>query len=392
MRGIHLPKPSVAVSALAMVLAASTGLLAVGSAGASAQTSPSTDAALDHALHALVRAPEGPPGIAVIVQRNGTAPTLHRAGTANLATGAPIRSGDSMRLASVAKAFSGAVALSVVTQGDLSLNDTVATWIPGLPKAWAPVTLRELLQHTSGIPDYTRSKRLAQDFMDHPDDPPPPRALVSYAKRKLEFSPGSTYEYSNTDNVLAALMVEAATGRSYESELARQVFGPYGLPNTSLPRGDSLPAPFIHGYDPAPPAPPEDVTFFGASGWAWASGGIVSTPRDANAFVRAYVSGSGIDPQTRQAQFTFRPGQSDPPGPGQNSAGLALFRYQTRCGTVYGHTGNLPGFTQFVAASPDGKSSVVVSANSQNSLLVRPHVLQELRQIYTLGVCAALHR
>ena len=93
-----------------------------------------------------------------------------------------------------------------------------------------------------------------------------------------------------------------------------------------------------------------------------------------------------------RAQFTFRPGRSEPPGPGRNSAGLAIFRYQTKCGTVYGHTGNTPGYTQFVAATKNGRRSAVVSVNSKNTPDAHPARFTELRHIYTLAVCAALAR
>jgi len=359
-------------------------------AGASAGTARSADAALNRALARLVRQPDGPPGIAVVVQRGGGA-VLHRAGTANVATGAPIRASDSMRLASVAKAFSGAVALSLVAEGRLSLSDTVGRRLPGLPRAWSKVTLRELLQHTSGIPSYI-TEAFGKALAKSPHKAPRPVVLLSFAPKRLNFTPGSRYEYSNSDNIIVGLMVQAATGKSYERQLRERVFVPLGLKDTSLPRGTALPAPFVHGYGVAPPQPPVDQTHEFAAGWAWASGGVVSTPRDANAFIRAYARGATTSPAVHRAQFTFRPGSSEPSGPGQNSAGLAIFRYQTRCGTVYGHTGNTPGYTQFAAATRNGSRSVVVSINSQ----ITPHMnsdrFPELRRIYTLAVCAALAR
>ena len=91
-------------------------------------------------------------------------------------------------------------------------------------------------------------------------------------------------------------------------------------------------------------------------------------------------------------QFTFRPGQSQPPGPGRNTAGLAVFRYRTRCGTVYGHTGNTAGYTQFMAATKDGRRSVVVSANQQLSLDVNPERSAALRKVFRAAVCVALKR
>jgi D-alanyl-D-alanine carboxypeptidase len=375
--------------ALAMGFAAPASALAQNT-GASAGAAQSADAALNRALARFVRHPDGPPGIAVVVQRGGRA-VLHRAGTANLATGAPIRASDSMRLASVAKAFSGAVALSLVADGRLSLGDTVGRRLRGLPRAWSKVTLRELLQHTSGIPTYI-TKAFVKALGKSPHKAPPPPVLLSFAPKRLNFTPGSKYEYSNSDNIVVGLMVQAATGKSYERQLRARVFAPLGLKHTSLPRGTALPAPFVHGYAVAPPQPPDDVTHAFAAGWAWASGGVVSTPRDANAFIRAYARGATTSPAVHRAQFTFRPGSSEPPGPGTNSAGLAIFRYQTRCGTVYGHTGNTEGYTQFAAATRNGTRSVVVSVNAQITQHSNPARFRELRQIYTLAVCAALAR
>ena len=374
--------------ALAGGSAASAGTLA-GTAAAAPASADDADTCLDQALARLVRQADGPPGIAVIVQR-GEQAALHRAGTGDLADGAPIRAVDSMRLASVAKAFSGAVALSLVADGTLALGDTVGRWLPGLPRPWAKVTLRELLGHTSGIPDFSQTDAFRAALLKSLLKAPPPRVLLSYAGSKLNFRPGSTYEYSNSDNIIVGLMAEAATGKSYEDELSERVFAPLGLENTSLPRGAAMPAPFVHGYDVAPPHPPEDVSQLFAAGWTWASGGIVATPHDANSFIRAYVRGATTSPSVRMAQFTFRPGNSEPPGPGRNSAGLAIFRYQTRCGTVYGHTGNTPGYTQFVAASKDGRRSVAVSANAQITPALHPERFRDLRQIYAQAVEAAL--
>ena len=377
--------------ALAMGFTVPAGAKTRSTGAALAGTAHHADAVLNQALARLVRHADGPPGIAVVVQRGGRA-VLHRAGTANVATRAPIRGSDSMRLASVAKAFSGAVALSAVADGRLSLGDTVGKWLPGLPRAWSRVTLRELLQHTSGIPDYTRSKALITAVQKSPHKAPRPVVLLSFAPKRLNFTPGSKYEYSNSDNIVVGLMVQAATGKTYESQLRERVFAPLGLAHTGLPRGIAMPAPFVHGYAVAPPKPPVDVTHALAAGWAWASGGVVSTPRDANAFIRGYARGATTSPAAHRAQFTFRPGSSEPPGPGKNSAGLAIFRYQTRCGTVYGHTGNTEGYTQFAAATKNGSQSVVVSVNARIVPVTNPARFRELRRIYTLAVCAALAR
>ena len=142
----------------------------------------------------------------------------------------------------------------------------------------------------------------------------------------LRFRPGSRYEYSDTDNVVVALMAEAATGLPYERLLARHVYRPLGLRHTSLPRTLRLPAPFMRGYDVGAGMAPEDVSHVINPALAWASGGIVSTAPDVGAFFRAYVGGDLIGARERRAQRRFRPGASSPPGPGRNAAGLGLIR------------------------------------------------------------------
>jgi D-alanyl-D-alanine carboxypeptidase len=209
----------------------------------------------------------------------------------------------------------------------------------------------------------------------------------------LLFVPGLEYHYSNSDNIVIALMVEAATGMSYEDLLRELVYRPLGLRKTSLPSGTNLRKSFIHGYSNDPSQnPPEDLSKDFAAGWSWASGGIVSTPADLNDFIRGYVGGKLFDQRTQAKQRrVIEGGSSDPPGPGMNSAGLAIFRYETRCGTVWGHTGNTAGYTQFAAASADGRRSVTVSINAQHTLTTgSPVVFEALRRAEVKAVCAAL--
>jgi D-alanyl-D-alanine carboxypeptidase len=243
----------------------------------------------------------------------------------------------------------------------------------------------------SGNPD------LFDDALASPAQAPPPEDLLRYAyelnHKKPLFTPGTQYKYSNTDNIAVGLMVEDATGRSYEGQLQDQVYGPLGLRRTALPVGPNLGKPFIHGYDLSE-QPPEDVSESFAAGWLWAAGGIVSTPADLNTFIRGYVKGRLYDLGTRaQQRKVVEGGTSDPLGPGKNSAGLGIFRYQTRCGTVWGHTGNIFGFTQFMAASPDGKRSATVSINAQITPPVGdPDAFAAFRRAEVRAVCAALAR
>ena len=346
---------------------------------------------LQHALDHLVTTPGGPPGVIVTLGRGHRLDVL-TAGVADLATGRRPEVGDAMRVASVAKAFNAATALSLVSRGVLSLDDTVGTRLSGLPSQWAAVTLRQLLGHTSGIPDFSQVPRFGTDLVGSLLVPPEPRVLLSYvATAPLLFPPGTEYRYSNSDNIVAALMIESATGRSYADVLRTAVLRPVGSTATSLPVGPGLPAPYIHGYDVSE-QPPEDVSTLFAAGWTWASGGVVSTPADLARFIGADNRGAFTDRRTRAEQFRFRPGSSEPPGPGTNSAGLGLFRYETRCGTVYGHTGNTAGYTQFAAATRDGRRTITVSVNGQITPSAAPERFADLHRVFELATCAALAR
>nr|WP_053640957.1 MULTISPECIES: serine hydrolase domain-containing protein [unclassified Streptomyces] len=381
------------------------GALALGGAGQSARAagtppspapppSPASAKALQKRLDDLVATSGGPPG-AIALMQVGDRTTVHRAGVADTRTGRPPRADEYMRLASVSKAYSGAVALRLVDRHRLGLDDTIGRRLPALPKAWHEVTLRQLLSHTSGLPDFSTAPAFLEILTADPRHRFDSRRLLDFvADRNLLFPPGSRYAYSNSDNIAVALMAEAVTGRPYERLLEQLVYRPLDLRQTLLPQGYRMPRPYLHGYDVTPPAPPEDISeALGASG-VWASGGIVATPKDLNAFVRAWAGGRGyLSEEVRDQQRRFLPGAaSEPAGPGVNAGGLAIFRYTTRCGTVYGHTGNFPGYTQLAAATADGERSLTFSINTQTSKGLKPELLAKVRAVQEDFVCALLRR
>ncbi|MDN5937682.1 MAG: beta-lactamase family protein, partial [Salinisphaera sp.] len=200
-------------------------------------TAKDSDAALDRALKELVAMPGGPPGVIAVVQR-GKQRKVHTFGVADQKNERPMELDDPMRIASTAKAFSGAVALSLVSKGALSLDDTIGKRLPELPAAWSKVTLRQLLNHTSGLPDFSQDPGFLDAVRASLTQAPPPEKLLTYVYNHdppLLFDPGYKYRYSNSDNIAVALMVKAATGKTYEEQLQEQVYGPLGLKRTSLP-------------------------------------------------------------------------------------------------------------------------------------------------------------
>ncbi|MET9697245.1 serine hydrolase domain-containing protein [Streptomyces sp. NPDC006529] len=375
-----------AVAVCGAVLATS-----VQSAQAGADRNPPPGTSLHQELRELVNRTDGPPGV-IAVLRDGDRTRVYRAGVADIDSGRPPRATDHMRIASVAKAFTGAVALRLVDRGRLRLETTIGEVLPGQPAAWREVTLRQLLNHTSGLPDYSASPEFIGTISADPRHHFESRHLLDFVSdQDLAFRPGSRYQYSNSDNIAVALMAEAATGRRYEELLRELVYAPLGMESTSLPQGYRLPEPFLHGYQIDPQEGPVDVSEAVSASGAWAAGGIVSTPKDLTAFIRGYAGGALVPEPTRRRQFTFLPGAaSQPPGPGRNDAGLAIYRYTTRCGAVYGHTGNTAGYTQLVAATADGRRSLTFSITTQTSLTVSPGLLARVREVQEDFVCALL--
>jgi D-alanyl-D-alanine carboxypeptidase len=368
----------------ATVLVALACLLPASPAAAKFRTAPTSP--LQRQIEAIVDSKGGPPGIAVLISRAGHK-EFFGAGTAGgkLLPRPDLR----FRIASVSKGFNAYLAAKLLGRG-LTFDTTLGSSIPGTLPAAEAVTLRELLQHTSGLADYIKAPAFVEQLTADLSGYFSPTELTGFVREApLEFTPGSKYQYSDTDNIAAALIEEKASGMSYQQLLSKLVFKPLGMSYSSLPVTAKMPRPFFHGYDVEPGKKPEDVSELLNPAGAWASGGIVSTPLDLSYFVRSYVP--TMLRATAGLEGRFRPGSSSPPGPGKNSAGLGIFRYRTGCGTVYGHTGSFPGYRVFLAASADGKRSVVFVASAQ---IVPgsgdPKVAAAITRAQRLAVCRAL--
>ena len=217
---------------IALVVAVAALSLTVTSLAEGARPAPY--GAVQRGLEGLVAAPGGPPGALATIHRGGRT-TVLSAGRSDVRRPGRPRGRDHMRIASVAKAFSGAVALSLVRKGRLGLDETIGERLPALPVAWHPVTIRQLLGHTSGLPDYTKSTAFVERAQTNPRGYVAPAEIIDWvATDGLVFPPDSRYEYSNTDNIVVALIAEAATGSGYADLLARLVLNPARLTETSF--------------------------------------------------------------------------------------------------------------------------------------------------------------
>jgi D-alanyl-D-alanine carboxypeptidase len=340
-------------------------------------------AALEQAVAA------GIPGIALEIQgREGS--EFLTAGSASLENEQPLTSEDTFRIASVTKAFTAAVVMELVEEGALSLDDTVEQWAPGLLAEGNSITVRHLLGHTSGLPDYTEDENFVEAFLA--DEDLPPQQLVSFvSSESLAFEPGTQYEYSDTDNIVLGIIVEAAAGRSYEQELSSRVIDPMELQATVLPNSPEMPDPHAEGYEYPPESEGagelENVTTALDPSAAWASGALVSTPSDLSRFFRGLLGGELVGEGTLEQMKETLAGEGSPSGPGTKRAGLGIFSYELPCGEVWGHTGQFPGYQTFGAADPDGSGALAMMANATQ---ISEEANEALVYAQELAVCRAL--
>jgi D-alanyl-D-alanine carboxypeptidase len=330
--------------ALAVVIVAGAGV-------AAAQPAPS---AVPRAVAALRKA--GAPAVVVEVAKNGSASTVVVSGFADTARRTPAVAADHFRAGSITKIFVSTVVLQLVGEGKLSLSDTVAKRLPGLVPNGGRISVRELLQHTSGLYDYTDDPRLFAPYLTgnlayawHP------RQLVKFAvSHKPLFAPGVRWSYSNTNYVLLGLIVQAVTKDTLAGELERRILRPLGLHETRFATGSQISAPAAHGYFGG-----RDISGLSGSAY-WAAGAMVSTARDLARFLSALLGGKLLRPQQLRAMETTVPINS-----GVNSYGLGLIHVVTTCGAAWGHNGIVPGYSSWAISSPDGKRQAVVLASSR---------------------------
>jgi len=306
----------------------------------------------------------GSPGVISLVN-DGHRITLRVAGVADAGSGRALRPGDRFRAGSNTKSLVATVALQLVGEGRLSLSDTVERWLPGLLPYGDKVSLRRLLNMTGGVPDYQRllepkilrgGRAAARVYS--------PRELVAMvAGRKPDFAPGTSWNYSSTNYILAGMIVERATHHRLRDELERRVIAPLHLRHTSFPIDTTaIAGRHAHGYGMVG-GTLRDLTVFNSSA-AWATGGIVTTVGDMARYWRALLGGRLLAPAQLAAMKTTVPvGRNVPVAYG---LGIMKFtQFARACGALWGNGGDLPGFSSEFYNSEDGtiQAGVMVNVN-----------------------------
>ena len=334
---------------ISVLAAAAIGLGTVAVAATAATDSRSSEtkaaapttsrAQIQNALDAVVAA--GTPG-AVLLMRNGTHRVIMTAGFADLRHQTPMRAVDRFRIGSLTKSFIATIVLQLVHERQLTLNDNVEQWLPGLVPAGAGITIRELLNHTSGLFDYPNDQKFLQKVLQAPTHTWSATDLIHVATtHKPLFAPGTKWSYSNTEYIILGLIIEKATHHSVRYELIHRIIKPLGLRHTSFPTGASIDRPHAHGYLFLGKPPLQDATTWTAS-FAGAAGGLTSTAADVDRFYQTLLSGKLLDQsQLRQMESTVAslPGQRYGLGLEQDHPS-----HYIRCSTVWGHDGDFPGY------------------------------------------------
>ncbi|MEU6962721.1 serine hydrolase domain-containing protein [Streptomyces chrestomyceticus] len=358
--------------ATALALAV-TAVLAAGPAADAATPRHSNDRhqATQDALRDVVEK-GGLPGV-VAEARDGRGRWSGSAGYADTSTHRERTRADHFRAASITKVFLATVLLQLAEEGVLDLDDSVEKWLPGLVRGngndGRAIRLRQLLNHTSGLPNHTSDPEFSYrtsgpGFPEHRYTTYRPADLVALAMKQPPHSaPGQGALYSNTNYVLVGMIVEKATGHSYAQEVQQRVLNPLRLRQTSFPGLDPrMPAPHPTAYSrlrqKEPDAPVVDATEQNMS-WLGAAGDIISTTGDVNTFFRALTRGRLLGPAATREMFTTVPAETK-----GYRYGLGIESVTLSCGvTVVGKTGRANGSVSGVVGTRDGGHQLTFNIN-----------------------------
>lgn len=290
----------------------------------------------------------------------------YAAGVANLSTKNPMETDFRFRIASVTKTFTATVVLQLAAENRLNLDDPIEKWLPGVIQGNGydakQITIRQILNHTSGIAEYSRSKEA--DFFKNTKKTFTAEELVKTGlSLPPDFAPGKGWSYSNTGYVLLGILIEKVTGNSYAEEIENRIIEPLELSNTFLP-GNSSVIPgtnHAHGYFQSDGASElKDVTYYNPSIGS-SAGDMISTADDLNKFFSYLLSGKLLKEQQLKQMLTTVPTGSAELG----GYGLGIYETKLPNGvSIWGHSGGIPGFSTFAGGTLGGKHTLAVNLNS----------------------------
>ena len=318
----------------------------------------------------------GVPSASVAVVQNGKIAYVQAYGSARLDPPTPAASAMRYSIGSISKQFTAAAILLLAEQGKLSLDDPVSKYVPDLTRG-NEVTIRELLSHTSGYQDYW------------PQDYVPPLMLQPisadgimdrWARKPLDFDPGTKWQYSNTNYVIAGVIVEKVSGKPLLQFLSQQVFTPLQMKSVADTNENKLPPTDPGGYfryalGPLHPAPKE------GRGWMFAAGELAMTAEDLARWDISIIDQTVLKPgsyREMETEVVLKNGVG-------TRYGLGMFVTSANGHRVLEHNGEVSGFTAENIVMPDDKIAVVVLTN-QDAAQASSEIGGQIRSLLVSGL------
>ena len=352
---------SVVWRVLAVPVAAAIALGAVGGA-ASAAPSKGEAESLKSRAQGLVEAGY-PAALAAVTDAKGESAGV-AVGKGSLETGqAPPMDGE-VRIGSNTKAFVAVVVMQMVQEGKVGLDEPIETYLPGLIRGegidGSKITVRQLLQHTSGLPEYTDTTPGRSDIFQIKDHYIPPRDLLDTALGKpAQFEPGAQWKYTNTNYLVLGMLVERVSQRPVGEQIDERIVKKLGLSHTYFPAPgeEKIRGTHPRGYHLSAEGKLKDMTDLDTS-LAWAAGGMVSTPSELNTFFQAVLDGRLLTQASIDEMKNGAVDASSHLGSG-TVYGLGLIGTPLSCGgTSWGHGGTIHGYQTDNAVGPDGTAAI----------------------------------
>jgi len=325
-----------------------------GSAVAPANNVSLLTSTVDGLAHSVMQE-QNIPGMTVAIAKGGVVLYAQGYGVSDLMTQQAMKPGVISEIGSITKQFTAALIMKLQEQGQLRVDDLIASYLPecSFPPA---ITIRMMLTHTSGLADFTNFPQLG-DWVGHGVGEA--TVLTAVSEAPLEFQPGSRYSYSNSNYFALGTIVEKLTGQTYATVLQQQILQPLGLTKTyySLPPANQSATGYTNN----------GLGFVPAIVWdrsaAFAAGALSANVYDLVVWDNALIHGKVVSPASFKAMTTSNGFQI--PGGGSYGFGLALWTFNNR--PIIWHSGQIGGFTAETAVFLESGFSIVVLTNDQDA-------------------------
>ena len=350
---------SVVWRVLAVPVAAAIALGAAGGGAASAAPSKGEAESLKSRAQGLVEAGY-PAALAAVSDSKGESAGV-AVGKGNLETGqAPPMDGE-VRVGSASKTFVAVVVMQMVQEGKVGLDEPIETYLPGLIRGegidGSKITVRQLLQHTSGLPDFDETLFGTTDVFQYRYHYVTPRDVLDSALSKpAQFEPGTQWKYTNTNYIVLGMLVERVSQRPVGEQIDQRIVKKLGLSHTYFPAPgeEKIRGTHPQGYHLSAEGKLEDITEMDPA-WGWAAGAMVSTPSELNTFFQAVFDGRLLSQSSIQE---MKKGVDI--GSGGRVYGLGIVGTPLSCGgTAWGHGGDIAGYHTRGGVGPDGTAATV---------------------------------